>query len=638
VLRGWPTNKVYADGNGTKYGYGATAAGRLGTRTWSRGSPQITATYGYTVAGDPATISYNDGVTSGLTNTYDRRGRLATTLQNGITTTFTLNDSSHPLSEGYSGGALNGLSVTNGYDAYQRRSALGAGGYASTVTTYGFDNASRLSSASDGTYSANYSYLANSPLIGEIQYQQSGTPRLTMIKNHDQLNRLASIANTPAGTGQAPVSFAYFYSAANQRMQATLADSSRWNFGFDPLGQLMSGRRSWADGTLVAGEQFQYTFDTIGNRTSTATGGDQFGGSLRPASYAANNLNEYTSRTVPGAFDVAGVATANALVNVNGQMASRKGEFFHATVSVSNSGAPVFQSVTEAATAAVGQSATTNSGNYFVPKTPESYSCDLDGNLLSDGHWTYTWDAENRLIQMVANTALPSSARYSLSFTYDAQGRRIQKAVSLWNGSSYVLQYTRRFLYDGWNLVAELDGSNTLVRSYIWGLDVSGSLQGAGGVGGLLVVKPASGNPLFVGYDGNGNVAGLVDGTSGVTTAQYAYGPFGEVIELIPGTSGNPCPFRFSTKYDDDETDLLYYGYRFYNPNTGHWLNRDPFWEISYRSFIGNTEKTPELGNLYVMVLNDPVGKIDTFGLTSTSTGCRICRESGIIGALGGHA
>ncbi|MGK0187584.1 MAG: hypothetical protein ACI9R3_003372 [Verrucomicrobiales bacterium] len=48
-----------------------------------------------------------------------------------------------------------------------------------------------------------------------------------------------------------------------------------------------------------------------------------------------------------------------------------------------------------------------------------------------------------------------------------------------------------KFVYDGWNLVAELNArsSDALLRSYIWGLDTSGTFQGAGGVGGLLVVR-----------------------------------------------------------------------------------------------------------------------------------------------------
>jgi RHS repeat-associated protein len=52
-------------------------------------------------------------------------------------------------------------------------------------------------------------------------------------------------------------------------------------------------------------------------------------------------------------------------------------------------------------------------------------------------------------------------------------------------------------------------------------------------------------------------------------------GPFGELIRTT-GPMAKGSPFRFSTKYQDDETDLLYYGYRFYNVSTGRWVSRDP--------------------------------------------------------------
>ena len=94
-------------------------------------------------------------------------------------------------------------------------------------------------------------------------------------------------------------------------------------------------------------------------------------------------------------------------------------------------------------------------------------------------------------------------------------------------------------------------------------------------MGGLLVVKPTGANALFPAYDGNGNVMGLVDGTTGTVTAQYEYGPFGEPIR-VSGAAAASNPFRFSTKYTDDETDLVYYGYRYYVPSTGRWLSRDP--------------------------------------------------------------
>src|ERR1019366_5160491 len=148
--------------------------------------------------------------------------------------------------------------------------------------------------------------------------------------------------------------------------------------------------------------------------------------------------------------------------------------------------------------AATGQ--TSVSGNVYVAKNGEGFTYDLDGNLKTDGRWTYTWDAENRLTGMTVNTTV--GPQYQITFAYDTKGRRIQKAVTLGG-----LVNTVNFLYDGWNLIAEGTGTS-LVRSYVWGTDLSGTPQGAGGVGGMLEVS-YHGNALtncFPAYDGNGNV------------------------------------------------------------------------------------------------------------------------------------
>lgn len=58
----------------------------------------------------------------------------------------------------------------------------------------------------------------------------------------------------------------------------------------DSLGQVRSGKKYWSDGTPVAGQQFEYGFDDIGNHKNTKTGGDENGWNLRSANYAANNL------------------------------------------------------------------------------------------------------------------------------------------------------------------------------------------------------------------------------------------------------------------------------------------------------------------------------------------------------------
>jgi YD repeat-containing protein len=119
-------------------------------------------------------------------------------------------------------------------------------------------------------------------------------------KNYEKINRLSSISSVASGSS--PVSFAYQYNDANQRIQCRIADGSLWLYEYDPLGQLVSAKHFWPDWTSVAGQRFGYGFDDIGNRTSTLTGGDKNGASLRSASYSANKLNQYTNRvyvTVP---------------------------------------------------------------------------------------------------------------------------------------------------------------------------------------------------------------------------------------------------------------------------------------------------------------------------------------------------
>jgi len=156
--------------------------------------------------------------------------------------------------------------------------------------------------------------------------------------------------------------------------------------------------------------------------------------------------------------------------------------------------------------------------------------------------------------------------------------------------------------------IVELNGTNnTLVRSCAWGIDLSGSPSGAGGVGGLAWVTlhtasgPASGTH-FTCYDGNGNIVALVSATTGDVTARYEYGPFGEPIRLT-GSAASQNPFRFSTKRTDSTTDLVLYEYRAYNPILGRWLSRDPIEEDGSE-------------NVYSFTINGPVNQLDVLGMS----------------------
>ncbi len=183
-------------------------------------------------------------------------------------------------------------------------------------------------------------------------------------KSYDYLNRLGSISSATNSSASASASYAYTYNNANQRTRATQADGSYWSYGYDSLGQVNSGKKYWFEGTKVAGQQFEYTFDDIGNRTQTKSGGDQNGTNLRTANYTNNSLNQITSRDVPGYVDIMGAALSTSTVTVNSQSVYRKAEYFRKELQVNNSSAALWTNI---AVAATGQ--TSQSGNVFVAKT-----------------------------------------------------------------------------------------------------------------------------------------------------------------------------------------------------------------------------------------------------------------------------
>ena len=192
------------------------------------------------------------------------------------------------------------------------------------------------------------------------------------------------------------------------------------------------------------------------------------------------------------------------------------------------------------------------------------FSYDEDGNLLTDGTFSFTYDAANRL-----KTASTNGIVVLTNF-YDAKSRRVKKVAA---------EATTTFFYDDWNLIEEriayTNGTASTIR-YYWGKDISGDLQGAGGIGGLLYLT-VDGAIYIPCYDNIGNVTRYLD-ASGNTVAQYTYDAFGNCISKS-GPLADFFRHRFSTKYFDTETGLYYYGCRFYHPVLMRWLNRDPLEE-----------------------------------------------------------
>ncbi len=550
----------------------------------------MVATYSYNIAGDLTGVTYSD-TTPAMTNMIGRSGQPTQIVDGSGTRLISSTPTGLPTGLNYTIGLMNGLGVTYGYDGLGRLSAITAGGRA---TGYGYRSDGRLDLVTHGGTSVRYGYKTNSDLVTTTTFTQGAGTRLTTTRGYDSADRIASVINTP-GVG-ANISRAYIYNNRNQRTQSTLVNGDYWKYNYNSKGEVISGVKKNASSQNLLGHDYAYAFDEIGNRLNTTTNGNK-------SDYVANALNEYSSRTIPPRAEILGTADPAATVTVNNAPVQRQNDLFFAQLTADNSAGALYNNyVTIAVKNNVdggGNDAEQQGGiNYYLPKTPEAFTYDFDGNVLSDGRFNYTWDGENRLIKAESFSAAPATSKRRVDFIYDGQGRRVSKKSYTWNGTIWTLVDSRRFLYDQFNLLAEINDAGAVINSYAWGIDLSGSLYGAGGVGGLLTVKDLSGVESYPSYDANGNILAYVSNT-GVVTSQFEYGPFGELIRSS-GTA--PCNFGFSTKYRDSETGLNYYGYRYYSAAVGRFVNRDL------------SEEAGGL-NLYGFCTNNGVNKWDVNGL-----------------------
>ena len=190
-------------------------------------------------------------------------------------------------------------------------------------------------------------------------------------------------------------------------------------------------------------------------------------------------------------------------------------------------------------------------------------------------------------------------------YAYDHQGRMVSKEVSDATNNSQL--ETRNYLWDNWNIISEtvIDHPSQATNRcyYVWGIDLSGTLQGAGGVGGLLAVINDD-NIYAPTYDANGNVSEYVSLADGATVAHYEYDPFGNTV-VQSGPLADTFTFRFSTKPYCPITGIVHYQKRPYSPPLGRFLPRDP---IEEQGGI----------NLYGFVGNDPANKWDVLGASTS--------------------
>jgi len=216
--------------------------------------------------------------------------------------------------------------------------------------------------------------------------------------------------------------------------------------------------------------------------------------------------------------------------------------------------------------------------------TGENYTYNDRGDMMSSDGTTYDYDEEGRLI----NVDMGDS---TLGFLYSAEGKRIRKIAES-NSNVDTIYY----VYDGMNVVVELNGSLNKKTSY-------------GYIGAMLVmVEDAADNKHYYSHDGLGSIIAIYD-ASGNYVNVYMYDEFGNFIQKTENISNS---YYYTGQELDAISGLYNLRNRYYNASLGRFTQLDPIVDL-----LG-LENMQEL-NGYTYVANNPMVLVDPFGLCGES-------------------
>ena len=388
-----------------------------------------------------------------------------------------------------------------------------------------------------------------------------------------------------------------YWIAANLRGHEVFSETAFERYSYNARSEVIGSQRFYGSdiddlSRPVTGRTFSYGYDPIGNRVSSFE--DVGGTRLTTTTYTANELNQYTAIQNASAVPLRGDAKREAIVTVNGNIAKRDAGTAPFTpwsfTLDSEKDAAHFQI---ANILAIAQNVSgedmeqRESGLVFVPASQTLPTYDDDGNMTFDGRFRYSWNGENRMIRAEEAVVPTNRAPTIITYAYDEQGRMVSKNIA---GTNTV---ARSLLWDGYNIVREVE--NGAPTYNVWGLDLDWTLQGCGGVGGLLAVAKTNGIHIAF-YDANGNISEYVS-QSGSISAHYEYSPFGEPLVA----QGDTFTHQFSTKPYCSERGIIHFESRELSSIKGYWLSRD-----SGEEYGGI--------NLYAACGNDLLSGIDFLG------------------------
>ena len=430
-----------------------------------------------------------------------------------------------------------------------------------TASSYSYDALNRLTNMVDAVGTSKFTYTTGNQLLTET------APWTTDTLTNGYVNRLRTKLGLQ--TASSTWTNGFIYDAAG-RMSNVLSPAGTFIYSYAGAGSLVA-RLALPNTAYITN-----LFDPVARLKGTFL--ENSGNTvLDSATYGYNSANQRLTFT-----NAAGTYVSYSYDNI-GQLAvgtssvttEDRGTFYDPAWNLNrrtNNGTPT--------------TFTVDVKNQLTGGPATVYAYDSNGNLVSTSSgMSYTYDEENRL------TTIISTNSYRTILIYDGLNRLRSREEDGWNGSGWTPGNPAHYMYDGNVVINDRGGTGGF---YTRGPDLSGTMQGAGGIGGLLAVTWGFGGVRVARYyyhaDGNGNITYLADGSQALA-ASYRYDPFGSTISSS-GPRATANLFRFSSKEVHANSGMYIYLYRFYDPNLQRWLNRDPIHDLGFIILTGHVPGT----------------------------------------------
>jgi RHS repeat-associated protein len=269
------------------------------------------------------------------------------------------------------------------------------------------------------------------------------------------------------------------------------------------------------------------------------------------------------------------ISAQNAGTDCSAMVLQNKSEYWGNSYGYDAWGNLLQKSVTKCG--AEGLTVTADAHNW-IHASGTDYLYDAAGNMtrnVTPTVQTYNYDEENRLT---------GAAGYA--YTYDGDGNRVSKS----NGSTGTLYW---YMTPG--IVDESDLSGNLTDEYVF-------------FDGERVARKST-NGVFYYFSDHLKTASVITDASGTIKSESDFYPWGGELQFVANDSNH---YKFTGKERDSETQLDYFGARYYSNGLGRWVSAD--WSpipipVPYADFYD-----PQSLNLYQFVGGNPASKADPDG------------------------